>query len=538
MGSPPVKPSQSINAIDLTEDDTPSTSAQKKLDILASQSSAAMGSKDEIAGRTTAVDDDSAPVPSAIILDSDDEDEHISSIECDSVETDSDDNGSADEIPFVGPAADNRPLSRPEERFQQFEKLLSSSFGGQPHDQKHIQVSESIISDHDNESDLNLADAEREGLRAFYDLPKVGSASPDYDPDHEEGYARKRLRAIYDLPKVGSASPDYDPYHEEGYPLDKTPITHRLNSVTAEEACDTPSSFGYASQSPNDKPSSSFRQPSPSDAAMVKTTPQTSKPVPVHHFPSNYWKLVATRSLQEKANKRGSHEVEEGFPSYDYPIAATIAAASAMYPDLTESQKRKSSAPDEIPLPVPEIQVVAAESATSLATDLGKGSRSTSPPLPYMDAQSPELEEDRCPSPFLETSALVDDRTCAMKNASPQSGRSKLRIDDIIDSPTTPEPETRKRKAEDISNVIESEVRAWASACAQGPAENSPSAVASGSPQAAQSTPTSNSEESESVAAPSQASKRLKKMAEGAAYIALGGVGLFSILVATAPDFL
>lgn len=509
MGSPPVKPSQSLNAIDLTEDDTPSTSAQEKLDILASQSSAAIGSKDEIAGRTTAVDDDSAPVPSAIILDSDDEDEHISSIECASVETDSDDNGSADEIPFFGPAADNRPLSRPEERFQQFEKLFSSSFGGQPHDQKHIQVSESIISDHDNESDLNLADAEREGLRAFYDLSKVGSASPDYDPDHEEGY-----------------------------PLDKTPITHRLNSVTAEEACDTPSSFGYASQSPNDKPSSSFRQPSPSDAAMVKTTPQTSKPVPVHHFPSNYWKLVATRSLQEKANKRGSHEVEEGFPSYDYPIAATIAAASAMYPDLAESQKRKSSAPDEIPLPIPEIQVVAAESAMSLATDLGKGSRSTSPPLPYMDAQSPELEEDRCPSPLLETIALVDDRTCAMKNASPQSGRSKLRIDDIIDSPTTSEPETRKRKAEDISNVIESEVRAWASACAQGPAENSPSAVASGSPQAAQSTPTSNIEEPESVATPSQASKRLKKMAEGAAYIALGGVGLFSILVATAPDFL
>ncbi|KAH8821166.1 hypothetical protein F5884DRAFT_76935 [Xylogone sp. PMI_703] len=90
-----------------------------------------------------------------------------------------------------------------------------------------------------------------------------------------------------------------------------------------------------------------------------------------------------------------------------------------------------------------------------------------------------------------------------------QTHRSKVSINDIIDNVSTAESSKRKRKFDQISELVEEE-----------PQSSTPVAPQLAEPQSVSQRPI----------------KKLKSVAEIAGWVALGGIGIFSILVATAPD--
>jgi hypothetical protein len=136
---------------------------------------------------------------------------------------------------------------------------------------------------------------------------------------------------------------------------------------------------------------------------------------------------------------------------------------------------------------------------------------------------------------------------CYSNSPSPpivQPFRPALRIADIIDKSSPEEMlSNHKRKADEISDTIEDEVRAWATA----------SEVSS---QSITRDESSNAQASISIVAPinttprqyndlstdNRPTKKLRRLMENVAYAALGGVAvgaaLFGGLVATAPDLL
>ena len=381
-----------------------------------------------------------------------------------------------DEDPIVAEGqhieADTRPTQRVSEigLHNLAESLLRESFASDVYQSYDDQASEDIIGERDNESDLGLSDAGQEGLRAYHDLHGDRNSSPQNE-------------ASEDKPT------------QESFILAEDNQTAKIDDVKAVEASNT-SSFDYTSQGLVDPPSLSMRQPSPSDAAMVKpAVAKTLTPIPEHNRPHNKFNYFTTRTLTRP------------IVSADLEIASGTDTSFPIF---------------------------------------------ASPPTTY------PLVPDRSPSPLLDTTSAVQYNkskalmTGAIMDASPQSGRSKLTIDDVIDNSTTPVPEAHKRKADHISDLTESELRAWASISALDSSKESLDVPAAPGSRARTATPTATSATQPSVSpsavvtqgnaneAPEaeRSMKRLKKVVEGAAFIALGGVGLFSLLVATAPDFL
>lgn len=119
--------------------------------------------------------------------------------------------------------------------------------------------------------------------------------------------------------------------------------------------------------------------------------------------------------------------------------------------------------------------------------------------------------------------------------------RSGLRIDDIIDGSST----GKKRKANEISDdaVLKNDVREWASSVVI-PDNSTTQAVSEVAPKQSTPQPISSVLPTANIDLEHRPVKRLKmkKFAEAVGYFALGGAavgaGLFSALVATAPDFL
>jgi hypothetical protein len=156
----------------------------------------------------------------------------------------------------------------------------------------------------------------------------------------------------------------------------------------------------------------------------------------------------------------------------------------------------------------------------------------------------------RAPSPELDMTSAAKFNESKAAIAAVQPGRSAVRINDIVE-PLAAESDVKslKRKASDISDVLEEEVRIWASIDSsvsraevinssdmEAQTENTSQQQISGS---AEALPPSTSVDPPTV---EPAHKRIKKFAEVVGYTALGGlaggVALFSALVATAPDFL
>ena len=540
MGSPQAKASHTVSAIDLTEDDDVWTN--REVDITIGPTSATKASRPTLAARSAAADDDVVEVPMTIVLDSDDEEGYApSNFGYQTDETDSDGHGSSDENSFDDTFSSKHNVDTgchsvsPEiaQAFQmESEQILCDTItsGDEIECDPASPVPESIISENGEvDSDLDLSDAEREGMQAFYDLYETGNT-----------------KLLIETRTDGKKPPEY-------YSVTKN-FTHGSNAqerlacenLIREDGSKESLSFEYSSKHSLDQPSS-IRQPSPSDAAMVKTTvAPTSMPVPVHHLPSDDWKEYAARTLQDLTNRR-TNKAGYDFEPNPRPMQQTISLAERLYPQITSDEEPKSMDLDEL-YPVASRPQVMADRVEHPSIALGKALRPTTPLSFTENNAEEEFVTDRQPSPFLDMTSAVRYNeskalmTGAIMDSTSPSRRSRLSIDAIIHNATTPEPEARKRKAEEISDVLESEVRAWGSSS---PASLNPAIKSQNTTSEPQSLPqsepgpaTQESSESTNNTRDQPTMKRLKKVAEGAAYIALGGVGLFSILVATAPDFL
>jgi len=209
----------------------------------------------------------------------------------------------------------------------------------------------------------------------------------------------------------------------------------------------------------------------------------------------------------------------------------TFGFGEALYPATTH---RASAAVNKLSPADIICKTIVHCSESSLLTQLDFPTRD---PCDFLDnpAHGPVLDRDPSPEPYM-TSAVNF-------NAAVHKPRSGLGINDIINTASTT-TKSLKRKADDISDITEEELRIWAQSSTtsnedvKGSADISKSELAS--------VPTSMAgvvSPVVDVAAPApRPTKRLKKLLENVGYAALGGVavgaGLFSVLVATAPDFL
>jgi hypothetical protein len=551
--SPPLKASQFITAIDLTEDDAPAASSTEK-DITPGLSSVKMDLVKKIASRPADITQNTCRAGLAIIVDSEDEDAQPS-FKCDSQlhEMDPDEWDCSNAYSLERPEsskshdmnAETHPAPGPPQQNSQetaetgglanlgstsrVDVINTSSPIGSP---TGVEISESIMSEYDSDSDLGLSDAGEEGIRALLRRgPSENGDAGQYNGGHAEDERNTNdIRLVDEPTKIVASHDDQAPEH----------ITF---------TCQTTEEIPRSALTPNepfDQPSSSIRQPSPSDAAMVKavvpqSTPrQTAKHVPVHHLPSKYWRQLTTQSLGDKTGKHEFFEAREGnkakFQAAESGVASTsLAGRTIPSPELTESLKSKSNASDAA-------SHVLTESLDTI--DWGKISLPAIQPLPYLDnhTQVPIIDRDPSPLPDMTSAVKYNESKALMaaanKEAASQLGRTKLRIHDIIDGSSAPLPQTNKRKADALSDIIENEVRIWGSSPGLDPSTDPMNTTASGSQISALSKLTETDKDPESEIPEQRTVKRLKKVVEGAAYIALGGVGLFSILVATAPDFL
>lgn len=463
-GSPGAKTPSYMDAIDLTSDDNPQSSDAEA----GSQLPSANSSGDHLSGDAGSGDghNDAIPVSPIIVLDSVDENEHEHEPVAPNTEYGSDES-----------------VSESVHSMQEYSVEAVVSFSGGNNEEygaRSMHGLEDVISDFGSESELGLSDAEEEGLRAFRDLSGNNNSSPRQDDV-------KTIPSILTLAEDNETTAA-EPKDGENEPVVSPSPAHKVQDLVGQ-------------------PSSTIRQPSPSDAAMVKpTAAHGSNPISVHHLPSNEWKSFSTQSLQEKTNKYAADHVNGG-----------------LYDELLPPFHHSYSVSDDV------LDAQQVESRSVPAEDIAKDS---SPgPVPCM-ADTVSFNENQA----VMTGAIMDN--------SPQSSRSGLRINDIIDSFVSLKPEAHKRKAEDISDVLVDEIQAWASVSTLDSTKHALSTASASPPEAASATePLTSSapvlQEREILATQDQQSnKRLKKVVEGAAYIALGGVGLFSLLVATAPDFM
>jgi hypothetical protein len=619
MESRPVKASQTIHAIDLTRDDSPAAFSIDAHLVLDETASAQRLNESHLAGSDLSTHPMCLKTHAGnpIILDSDDEDIHLSSNsdneseDADSIDSSSLDGSSLEENEHeeseIDDSSEDQDLDHescsnaasPEPESQQAAIFTTSemfTFGH--HDnasfpltnlRTHIEASEKIRSD-DDASELGLSDAGREGIQALFDNGLL-------ENDHQDYLQEVKLGGMNNTSLLGGGSPKRNLADEKcdlpkhvtlaSIPsLEKsTGMVSRTVDPVLASACST--NFLTSQNGPNQ--SANVRQPSPSDAAMVKSDillPRgpAAKLVTVHHLPTQDWRQLTAQSLGDKTGKHAFFEAREGnksnFNNAEAGIVSTcFTARSQLARELNDEQNfnpesrfnaiRRAAEREEIKLSVPTSFTPSAVSEESrLPQERLKGLKAADageflnqsidemllsdlaiPSLSYLDnhAQVPLVERDPSPLPDMTSAVKYNESKALMATANRegvcQSGRSRLSIDDIIDRSSVDQPKSNKRKADDISDAIEKEIRVWASnPSALGALIGSTNVSESGS---RISTSAKGVEMAQNVASDvpdSRPVKKLKKFVESVGYAALGGAfvgaGLFSVLVATAPDFL
>jgi len=141
-------------------------------------------------------------------------------------------------------------------------------------------------------------------------------------------------------------------------------------------------------------------------------------------------------------------------------------------------------------------------------------------------------------------SYIVSKNSATTSEPTPPNSRG-IKIDDIIEPSISQRPLRLKRKADEISNITDEELRLWAKASTSStvskPTLENPTTQPQATTQIAMTYPVPASSAIPTVSEV-RPTKRMKKLLENVGYAALGGVavgaGLFTVLVATAPDFL
>jgi hypothetical protein len=581
--SQPFKASQSINAIDLTRDDSPAAYSEveenfnannpieeRVIDFMAG--SFADTNKDVTPARLS-VDVVNAP----IILDSDEEDEGFSS--------DSDvrsEDGEIDEPGLRSPYESEEVEDSEDDESIDVESIKTANkgvsnfgldfFGSDDHKpatsvKTLIEVPEQILGyDHDDEdyddeeyeSDFGLSKAGRDGLQKLRDDGLLGKVE-------DNPFVKVGKKIVV----VGESHPE---------PTNSGQASEERKHATFTGICWEKADGFNTSESDDNSPElnrthtlsfPSIRQPSPSDAAMVKpTTPVSRFGVNVCHLPTGEWRQHIAQSLGEKTGKHAFFEARdhnrasvqakqvEDVQFASSSLLSTVSSSSSTYEELngqriTEAAANKVEERRRIVLGEPMPTDVAPGSTdlgksmdrTSTALPLTTTAISSAPSLPYLDdhSQVPPAQGSPSPEPDMTSAVSYNESKAAMvaanNTAALFSGRSGLSINDIIDDATTEHTSKLKRKADDISEVIENEVREWASSLPVGVSGGSTDVTATQT-----AAPQEPSVANFDTVIEQRPTKKIRRFVERLGYAAAGGAAvggtLFLALVATAPDFL
>ncbi|CAG8982180.1 hypothetical protein HYALB_00003616 [Hymenoscyphus albidus] len=273
------------------------------------------------------------------------------------------------------------------------------------------------------------------------------------------------------------------------------------------------------------------RQPSPSDAAMVKKSPPKSTEQTSFFKPLDHSQI--SQALGDKTGKHAFFEARE--KNKAKLVSETENQIQYAFPilegDTPMGYKRALGEWNEFPVKQNNNTFGATKSSTSEASKLSVFlNRASEWNTPYQMQESllaiPQVSStklERATSPDYDMTSAV-----SFNESKAKSIRSRVSIHDIIESspraPSPPKAEAKagnKRKADEISNSIQEEVRAWASSPDRSPVEMATNIA------------TTVQEE--------RPTKKLKTVLDRVAYAAVGGfaVGatLFFGLVATAPNF-
>lgn len=300
------------------------------------------------------------------------------------------------------------------------------------------------------------------------------------------------------------------------------------------------------------------RQPSPSDAAMVKESVCVGPPLvpyiaPALDLPAS--KLAVARQFSAEVNGDSIQPQSLG----DKTGKHTFFAAREHNKHLIKNAKSPSATVEVVNRTINQALGPRTYSHFTMMSpydDSLSRHQDTPTPVnaalglftPVLSTQDNDDLDMTSAASFNRSRRQVEDRTHT--ESRPEPSRAALKINDLVEQPKcAAESKGTKRSADQISTLAKGEARAWESAIEAKGLEtegdrpdvalsqsNKLSPVADKIIVATTSVNTkdTNPEHPRSV-------KRLKRFAEAVGYAALGGaavgVGLFSVLVATAPDF-
>ncbi|KAH8685571.1 hypothetical protein BGZ60DRAFT_395475 [Tricladium varicosporioides] len=556
---PAVKVSAAINAIDLTIEDSPAPTSSVRIDLTGETPVEDLNetrSMDQMSGCVP--ENNTAPGPSEI-MDSDDSDSmEEDETPLDSDSDDSEENEENDIMENVLDAEEHiEPLAQHEIEpiFRAIEKEVNAS---------------------DDESELGLSEAGAAGLRALFaeDAPTGMSEDSDINLDSGSLAELDEPEAIDDLyseePTTNSMFSGEPPGLGHFSPLAQNPIAEVAPKVTAFPTTHTNSTTAKLPSSTLNDSFVAARQPSPSDAALVKSAAplrasQATQETPFFHSQGQEFGGLS-QTLGDKTGKHAFFEARENNKAklsaaaekksekVFEPFAPTSFSLFAVEPRSDDNNQSPKSAFSRPPwASVNRARTIFAGSSPPSSTpnpvkvdDLSIPNLTKSyeppttafPPHPVPEVAPPTQFSGRIPSPEYDMTSAVK-----FNESKAKSVRSRLSIHDLIDvanrdqAPRKPEAKVGdKRKASEISNVNEDEVRAWASSQeASKTREPVPSKIDS----------TSTLQQPDFATKPvnieDRPSKRMKTFLERAAYVTVGGLvasaGVFLSLVVTAPDF-
>ncbi|KAH6722284.1 hypothetical protein BKA61DRAFT_568823 [Leptodontidium sp. MPI-SDFR-AT-0119] len=409
--------------------------------------------------------------------------------------------------------------------------------------------------DEDDQSEFGLSEAGAEGMKALYGVSSSLPA-PDWEEENETG--------------------NHDQTDESSPQLLFT-STQDLGLSASITSTNVDESRSEVPQPNLLRPFSIIRQPSPSDAAMVKSAVLPRK---VSICDLGETSEYSPQALGEKSGKpaffaaREVNKAKFGAGEQDRTLSAFEASNRTANAFLAPSKPRNEGESSTLTMSTPATGRIsrwdepAVEQSPFAPAKAMFGTFDADPPKPtfvgsgnasksfkgnvrgtslrkavssiptrdycsFLDQPDQSPIVDRAPSPLPDMTSSFSYNTSKdnmMLTSVPQhSARSAIKITDIVESSS---PFTRtnnlKRKSDNISNVTDKELRNWAN-----------SNVSSDFPEASASAPVNREKSIDTfnvVEAP--AAKRFKKLFANAGYVALGAATVFATLVATAPDLM
>ncbi|KUJ12059.1 uncharacterized protein LY89DRAFT_688532 [Mollisia scopiformis] len=414
--------------------------------------------------------------------------------------------------------------------------------------------------DEDNESEFGLSEAGEAGLRALIDGGLLNAPTNAVSEHDHESESEKESENESEDEEEPAPQPEPETRAEV------VVIPSVKESVRVHAPISTPESlpplqfarehrYRTLQNFTGDKLGISYpsiRQPSPSDAAMVKSAapPQQSKPL------SGVCEIgTFAQMLGDKTGKVAFFEAREinkaKFNDETKPVRSGFASFKI---SRNSGFGQSSSLAPSLPSETPSIRHTGFKCGTNLSRtfEVGPNAEPAFPirePCSFLDEPDKFAIPARTPSPQLDMTSAYNFHLSKAATTTPSPLNTNprgIKINDIIDTSATPQRSYRlKRKADDISDVTDEEIRIWARASSGSSVTKIKlDSIVKETPlidEAANGVPPLAPIATHVVSEPRPA-KRMKKFLENVGYAALGGVavgaGLFTVLVATAPDFL